>query len=261
MEQKNSNTLLWVLVGLVAILVIAVVVLAIMVVNRPTSPAPPTDGGEVIPTSVPGLPTPTQGPPPTAIPGDPEQELGRPDGRDEFSNANNWTGFDNDCFKSEITGGQFVLTAKGEAGFSCWEVTWPSVQDYYLQTNVIHPEVCEADDRFGLFIRTPDLKAGYLVGLTCDGRLAMTKWDGSDTTVLVDFVASEQINSDPGATNRLGVIAHGSTYQLYVNGQLIAEASDASYVGEYRFGYFVRSATENPFTVKFDDMAIWLLEE
>ena len=64
-----------------------------------------------------------------------------------------------------------------------------------------------------------------------------------------------------GAANRLGVIANGSTYHLYVNGHLLAEASDTSYVDEMRFGYFVRAATENPFTVKYDDMVIWLLDE
>lgn len=206
-------------------------------------------------------PVPTEGPAPTAIPGDPEQELGNPDGRDDFSNSNHWTGFNNDCFKSEITGGQFVMTAKGQAGFSCWEASWPSVDNYYMQTNIINPDTCEADDRFGLFIRTPDLRVGYLVGLTCDGRLAMTKWDGTNTAVLVKFVTSEHISLEPGAANRLGVIAHGDTYQLYVNGHLIAEASDASYLGEYRFGYFVRAATENPFTVRYDDLAIWLLDE
>ena len=255
MEKRNSN-LIWVLVALVGILTVAVAVLAILVVNRPASPPPVDDGGAAVPTQAP----PDQ-PAPTPIPGDPEQELGRPDGRDDFSNMNNWTGFDNDCFKSEVVDGQFVLTAKGKPGFSCWEVSWPKVQDYYLQTNVITPATCEADDRFGMFIRTPDMQEGYLVGLTCDGRLAMTRWDGENTEVLVNFVSSEHINLGPGATNRLGVIANGSSYQLYVNGHMIAEATDTAYVGEYRFGYFVRAATENPFTVKYDDMAIWLLEE
>jgi hypothetical protein len=57
-----------------------------------------------------------------------------------------------------------------------------------------HPDNCEADDRFGLFMRTPDLKAGYLVGLTFDSRLTMTKWDVANITILVDFVTSEDIN-------------------------------------------------------------------
>jgi len=33
------------------------------------------------------------------------------------------------------------------------------------------------------------------------------------------------------------VIANGSSYALYVNGQLLAEAGDGSYVDEMRFGY------------------------
>jgi hypothetical protein len=123
------------------------------------------------------------------------------------------------------------------------------------------PETCNADDRFGLFIRTPDLQQGYLVGLTCDGRLAMARWDGQETHVLVDFITSPQINTGSGANNRLGVIANGSSYQLYVNGQLLAEAGDATYVDETRFGYFVRAATEDGFTVQLDDLAIWLIEE
>ena len=144
---------------------------------------------------------------------------------------------------------------------ACWEVSWPKVRDYYLQTNIVSPQECQADDRYGLFIRTPDLNVGYLVGLTCDGRLAMTRWDGANTDILVNFVSASHINTGPGASNRLGVIANGGTYQIYVNGQLTAEASESSYVGDYRFGYFVRAATENPFTVSFDDMAIWLLDE
>jgi len=260
-ENKSSNTLNWVLGGLLVVISIAVVVLAVMLVNQrsqsPTEEVPEaTQPVEELPTAEP--PT---GPTPTPIPGDPEQELGNPDGRDDFSTGNNWTFFDNQCFKSEIVDQQYVMTAKGESGYSCWEVSWPSVQDYYLQTNLIMPESCNADDRFGLFIRTPDLKQGYLVGLTCDGRLAMTRWDGENTHVLVNFVTSPQINSDAGATNRLGVIANGSSYALYVNGNLLAEATDDTFVDEMRFGYFVRASSEQPFVVRFDDMAIWLIEE
>ena len=215
-------------------------------------------GGE---TTAPEVSTPTEGPPPTAIPGDPETELGNPDGRDGFSTTNNWTLFDNECFKSEIVDEQYVMTAKGKPQFSCWEVSWPSVQDYYLQTNLVMPESCTTDDRFGLFIRTPDLKQGYLVGLTCDGRYAMTRWDGEETKVLVNFVTSEHINTGSGATNRIGVIVNGSSYDLYANGHLIAQADDASYVDAMRFGYFVRAANEDGFVIKFDDLAIWLLEQ
>ena len=265
-EKKSKNTLTWVLGILVGVLLIAVIVLAVNVFSQDEEPPmadvpeeqPPV---EQPPVEQPPTEEPPTGPTPTPIPGDPEQELGKPDGRDDFSTENNWTLYDSDCFKSEIVNGQYVMTAKGLAGFSCWEVSWPSVQDYYLQTNLVMPETCTADDRFGLFIRTPDLKQGYLVGLTCDGRLAMTRWDGEETHVLVNFVTSPEINADPGSVNRLGVIANEASYALYVNGQLLGEAQDATFVDEMRFGYFVRAASEEPFVVRFDDMAIWLIEE
>ena len=253
-ENQSRNPLTCVLVALLIVLLIAVIVLVVMLVRRSSEPPVAEVPGE-IPTE-----QPPEGPTPTPIPGDPEQELGSPDGRDDFSTDNNWSLFDNECFKSEIIEEQFVMTAKGEPNYSCWEVSWPSVQDYYLQTNLFMPENCGADDRFGLFIRTPDLKRGYLVGLTCDGRLAMTHFDGDETHVLVDFISSAQINTGPGSTNRLGVIANGNSYALYVNGSLLAEAGDASYVDEMRFGYYVRAANEDGFTVKFDDLAIWLIE-
>jgi hypothetical protein len=257
MQDQKSNTLLWVLLATVAILVIAIIILGVMVINKPaeapeaTQPAPES----------PGQQPPLQGPDPTPIPGDPEKELGNPDGRDDFSTKNNWTLFDDECFKSEIVDGQYVMTTKGKPLFFCWEVSWPSVQDYYLQTNMIMPESCTGDDSFGLFIRTPDLNQGYLVGLTCDGRYSMTLWDGEESKVLVNFVTSENINTGPGATNRIGVIANGGSYDLYANGHLIAQADDGSYVDASRFGYFVRPATEDGFVVKYDDMAIWLLEQ
>jgi hypothetical protein len=261
-EKKSPTTLTWILIVVSVVLLIAVVVLAINVFSQDEEP-PIAEVPEESPPEEEQPPTesPPSGPTPTPIPGDPEQELGNPDGRDDFSTANNWQLFDNACFKSEIVNQQFVMTAKGLEQFSCWEVSWPSVQDYYLQTNLVMPDVCNADDRFGLFIRTPDLEQGYLVGLTCDGRLAMTRWDGEETHILVNFITSPQINTGPGSINRLGVIAVGSSYALYVNGQYLAQAEDASFVDEMRFGYFVRAATEEPFTVKFDDLAIWLIEE
>ena len=257
MEEKKSNkTLTWILGILVGVLLIAVIVLAVNAFAQDEEPPVAEVPEEIPPTELP-----PSGPTPTPIPGDPEQELGRPDGRDDFSTENNWTLFDSDCFKSEIVDQQYVMTAKGVAGYSCWEVSWPSVQDYYLQTNLIMPDTCIADDRFGLFIRTPDLKQGYLVGLTCDGRLVMTRWDGEETHVMVNFVSDPIVNTEPGSVNRLGVIANEANYALYVNGKLLGEATDASFVDEMRFGYFVRAASEEPFVVKFDDMAIWLIEE
>ena len=98
--------------------------------------------------------------------GDPAVILGEPDGGDHFDNDDNWTLFDNECFKSEITDGVYTMTSKGLQGIVCWEVSWPEIKDFYNEITINMPEQCQPDDRFGLFFRAPDNNRGYLYGLT-----------------------------------------------------------------------------------------------
>lgn len=210
-----------------------------------------------VPTDADAPPTPTLVP----IEGDPAAILGTPDGLDTFDTANNWTLFNNQCFRSEIANGRFEMESKGLAEIVCWEVSWPQIQDYYLESEVYTPDQCQAEDRFGLFFRAPDNYRGYLYGLTCDGQYSLTMWDGDTTTVILPASRSDAINTGPGAMNRLGVIAYGGDYVLYVNGVQIAEAQDFTYIGTGKIGYFVRAATDQGFKVSYDNMAVWLLED
>ena len=107
--------------------------------------------------------------------------MGAPNGTDPFDNANNWTLFNNDCFATTITGGKFVMEAKGAPELSCWEVSWPLIKDYYYQSEVVMPAVCNANDRFGLFFRAPDNDRGFLFGVQCDGKYSLSNWDGETT--------------------------------------------------------------------------------
>ena len=168
--------------------------------------------------------------------------LGRPSGLETFDTANNWTLYDNACFKSDISGGFFTMNAKGMSQASCWEVSWPVIQNYYAETLVLMPAACQAEDRFGLFFRTPDNLSGYLFGLTCDGRYSLTAWDGQTTTVLVEPTANPAIASGAGQPNRLGVVATGGAYALYANGTLLQVLQDYSFTEAGRLGYFVRGS-------------------
>ena len=197
----------------------------------------------------------------TAMPSHPANLLGDPDGMDTFDNANNWSLFDAQCFKSEITGGKYVMTAKGTAGSACWEVSWPLLQDFYVEVTLEMPETCDPGDRFGLFFRAPDNNRGYLYGLSCDGNYSMTLWDGYETANVVPAQSNPAIATGAGVSNRIGVLAYGSNYYLYVNGQFVDQGVDSTYIGAGKLGFFVRAATQQPFTVKFDDLTIWLLDD
>ncbi len=273
-KPSGANPLIWVLVALGILVLILGAGIIYMLSLRPGSPPAATQ--EVTMTSLPSptalaptetplpataTPTSTSLPPtPTPISGDPAVVLGRPSGLDTFDTANNWTLYDNACFKSDISGGFFTMNAKGMSQVSCWEVSWPVIQNYYAETLVIMPAACQAEDRFGLFFRTPDNMSGYLLGLTCDGRYSMTAWDGQTTTVLVEPTANPAIVSGAGQPNRLGVVAAGGAYALYANGTLLQVLQDYSFTDAGRLGYFVRAASESGFTVQYDSLAVWLLE-
>jgi hypothetical protein len=290
-KKDDHQGLIWVLIGLVVILFIALAAIGFLVISDVRAPAPTEDISDdvaiavtltvaaeqtrVAPefTATPPPPTATEVPPtattvpptptPTSTPfsGDPEEILGKPDGKDTFDNDNNWTLFDNDCYKSEIKEGMYWMEAKGLAQMSCWEVTWPEIQNYYYQVLVEMPDKCDPNDRFGLFFRAPDDERGYLFGLTCDGRYSMTYWDGNETGVVVDFATDDAIKDEPGEINRIGVIVDGNHYSLYANGIFLQKAEDDTFLRSGKIGFFVRAATEESFSTRFDDLGVWLLEE
>jgi heat shock protein HslJ/uncharacterized protein YraI len=205
-------------------------------------------------------PSPVVTTPPT-IEGDPALVLGTPSGVENFDNTNNWTNFDSACFTSQITGGQFVMTANGVPEFSCWEVSWPQLDNFYIETSQLMPQTCQSQDRFGMLFRAPDNNRGYLYGFDCAGQYSLTVWDGQTTTTLVAPTASAAILATPGAMNRMGFMAFGENISLYVNGVYLQTVSDYTFLDEGKIGYFVRAATENPFTVSYDQLRVWVLED
>ena len=90
------------------------------------------------------------------------------------------------------------MTAKGLAQSPCWEVSWPQLDNFYIETTLQMPETCDAQDRFGLLFRAPDNNRGYLYGFDCGGNYSLSIWDGQDTTVLVQPTKSDAILNDPG---------------------------------------------------------------
>ena len=198
---------------------------------------------------------------PQVIEGDPAQFLGEPDGTEDFNNEKNWTTFDSPCFKSEITGGQFVMTAKGLAQTVCWEVSWPQLDNFYLETTYERPEACDSQDRFGMLFRAPDNNRGYLFGFDCGGNYSLSIWDGQSTTVLVEPTNSDAILNEPGDINRLGLLIFGEDISLYANGIYLETVVDFTFLDEGKIGYFVRAAGDSPFTVAYDQLLLWGLED
>jgi hypothetical protein len=259
--SSGVGTIILVILGiLILVLLVLLVVISLFDISlsQPSQETPiPVD------TALPP-PLPTEGPTPTPIAGDPADILGKPFFLDTFDTDENWNTYNNDCYQSSISGGTFNMNAKGKPGFetiTCWEATWPRVSNIYLEVEAASPESCSDRDRWGLFFRGPDTQRGYVYLLTCQGEFVMGNIDGQNVQIIQPFSTSGAINEGPGQTNRIGVVANGSNFSLYVNGVRLADVNDSAYTSNgVRIGLAIGSTNTENMTVKFDNFAFWDLE-
>ena len=218
-----------------------------------TATAEPT--ATAVPTATP------QGPTPTTVAGDPRTRLGNPAWRDTMDNDNNWPTGSDKYTAIEFKEGNLVLT--GLEPINGWRLSWPELTDFYLEMT-IKVGTCTGNDQYGFITRVPepsDPNQGYLVGLTCDGRYFLRKWDGETLpkgtmTNLIEYTASTAIKAGANQTNRLGLMAVGSRLLVYVNGVLLGEAKDTQF-SSGNFGLFVYARETDNLTISVDELSYW----
>jgi hypothetical protein len=217
------------------------------------SPSPaPAATATIQATELPAAPT------GTAPASDPRAALGEPDWQDTLANSENWSLSADDNSRMEIEEGRLVMNAFKANQTDWWALTWPEVDDFYLETTGTFGE-CAERDRYGVIVRSPsDATQGYLFALSCDGRYAFWIMDTEvpKRTILLDWTASPHIRSGEGSQNRLGVWVEGNRFRLYANGELLDETSDDTLDGEH-FGVFIGATRTEGFTVELDEIAYW----
>jgi hypothetical protein len=142
---------------------------------------------------------------------------------------------------------------------ACWEVSWPRIQDFYLETLAQISSACEERDRYGFYFRGVDTRRGYLFGVTCKQEYWLSFWNSNTQRreTLIDYTESDKINIAPGSYNKLGVQTTGDRILLYVNDNLLAEVYDSTYTQPGLIGLFIGSEKTQNFTVSYDYLAYW----
>jgi len=202
------------------------------------TPTPePTDTPTLAPTPEP-TDTPTLAPTPTLVDTDPTVNLGSADWTDNMATSGNWpTGF-SPLSDIRFEDGYLKLTSTSE--LIGWRLSWPVLDDFYLESTVLSPN-CSGWDQFGMIFRAPDsigAEKVYLFGITCNGRYSLRRWDGNTMDVIINWTQNSNIQTGANNVNRLGVMAQGSSLGLYINGHLVDEAVDDAYLSG-QFGVFV----------------------
>jgi hypothetical protein len=195
---------------------------------------------------------------PTATPeADPRSELGSSAWGAVFDDGTEtWHQFDNDQSNSELQDGKLVLTSKKANSFDAWTMSYPKMDDFYLEVVFETGEQCAGKDRYGILFRAPDNTQGYLYNVACDGSYQLRIWDGEQFTDLINWTVDGQIAKGPDVTQRVGVWAEGDHLLLYVNGFQVGEARDAAFL-DGTFGVNIAAAENAGFTVDVIEAKTW----
>jgi len=206
-------------------------------------------------------PTPTDTPTATLPPSDVRSPLGDPDWVDSFDTAVNWPLYTDQHVSFEIKQSAMFMTAYKPDKYNGWIITTPIIRNFYLETKAT-PLTCADQDRYGLMLRAVKINArdyvGYQLRISCDGQYWFGNWDNEKYHPIVNWTASEHLNTEPGNTNRIGVKMEGDHVTLYANGNMMTEF-DAVQFSEGKFGLVVGSAVTPKSTVKVEEIAYWLL--
>lgn len=200
--------------------------------------------------------TPTEEPTPTLAETDPARTLGEPDWVDTMEDGDNWPTGLNEFSSIKFEDGFLKLT--GETELDGWRLSWPYLEDFYLEVSMQSPE-CEGEDHFGVMFRSPvksDANKGYLFGITCDGQYSLRRWDGTTMFYPIQWTESDAINTGAEVNNKLGVMAEGENITLYINSEEVDKVVNPVYLTG-NFGIFVGSVETEELTVWVDQVRYW----
>ena len=235
---------------LIALGVLALASLACEAIVEPT----PTPTHTPAPTSTP-MPTPTPSPTPTPTP-TPTPAPGDILLRDDFSDPDSgWTVLEYEAGSVGYGDGYYFLETFEKAG-TVWGVAGQSFSDIAIEVEATQVEAPENNNNgFGVMCRVQENDDGYLLRISGDGYYAIHRILEGGFEALMDWETSPAINQG-NVVNELRVVCDGSTFSLFVNDELLAEATDTTFT-QGDIGLAATTFEEEQQTeIRFDNLTV-----
>jgi hypothetical protein len=213
--------------------------------STPTSTPTPTPTATSTPTAT---PTATSTPTPTPAPGEVVF-------RDDFDDpASGWEA--NDFQEGSIGYGEgyYFVTSVVEDQMM-WGIAEMDHSDVVIEVEAAQVEAPANDNNaYGVMCRVQENDDGYALRVSGDGFYSIVLIVDNDFQYLVDWETSPVINQGD-ATNDLRVVCDGPDLALYVNGELLAETTDATYA-EGNIALTATTFEEASTEVRFDNLVV-----
>lgn len=100
--------------------------------------------------------------------------------------------------------------------------------------------------------------AEYFFEMCQDGTYDVVKYDGSNATYLINVSNSSAIKTGTGQINTLGVVANGSSMELFINGTSVDKTTDSSF-SSGSIGVLAVNHTSSSTVVAYAGARVWTL--
>jgi hypothetical protein len=130
----------------------------------------------------------------------------------------------------------------------------PSLSDFYMEVTSIS-SLCRETDSYGVVFRAKTGRDYYRLVISCAGTVWMERENGGYSINLSDQMLSGQAHPGPETTLRLGLLAQGKQYSVFINGVYQFTASDPAFL-HGSLGFFARSGGDTAVTVSFKDLVV-----
>ena len=132
------------------------------------------------------------------------------------------------------------------------------VPNAYIEVEV-RPELCTANDEFGIAFRVNDGFEHYRFTLTCLGKARVVGVIDGVERVLIPSSSSTAIFPGLLLTNRLGVQMENDQFRFYINDEEVFNDRDLSLTSG-RIGLLVRARQSGQTTASFDNFNVRILQ-
>ncbi len=180
---------------------------------------------------------------------------------DDFANNNNgwWSGTTSDDGTPNeqgiISNGEYSMVQHQKD--SAWSVTCSAcgdLGDFYYEATARYVSG-EQDYAYGLIVRGDrGMDNHYIFQITADGSYKVSKYSNKAYTSLTNWTTSSAIQKN--GTNRLGVLARGSSLEFFINGKSVQKLNDVSFTR----GYVGLYAGTTDLNVSFSQLRVWALK-
>ncbi len=156
--------------------------------------------------------------------------------------------------EGNIANGEYTIVQ--HQAESAWSVTCDAcgdLGDFYYEATARYVSGPK-DYGYGLVVRgNRGMKEKYLFEIDANGAFTIMKMLSGKYVTLADWTTSPAIEKN--GTNRLGVLARGSGFELFINGKSVQKINDVSFTR----GYVGMAVGTTDLAVAFSQMRVWAL--